>query len=256
MKSSPLPLAGTLAALLILGSANPAPGATVTLDTLDRAVTVGQTDIDPLVAPSAPGDGWFAGPHAGTLRGRATSSFELRTQWYFVFDIAALAGVAPGDIVSATLTIPQIGRLNTLSYTAPFIKLYDPNFTWDLGGSNYPVFNGGRALGAGGLPAGYPGGTYMADPLGGYNDHGLVADTSNPDVEGEFIVNGAALLATVQSWAANPADNEGFFMTYENADNIGLAFGTPTLALEVIPEPATAGLLLLGVAVLARRRRA
>ena len=82
--------------------------------------------------------------------------------------------------------------------------------------------------------AGYPGGTILADPLGGYNDHGLVRDVSNPNVEGLFVLNNAALLATVQGWAANPAENEGFFMTYQAAHNMGLAFGTPTLTIETV----------------------
>ena len=85
-------------------------------DTLTDSVMVGQDDVVSTVAPAAPGDdGWFTGTHAGTLRGRQSSQTELRTQWNFRFDIAALTGIDPADINGVTLSIPQIGRLNTTS---------------------------------------------------------------------------------------------------------------------------------------------
>ncbi|MEJ6648017.1 MAG: hypothetical protein QNL24_11930 [Akkermansiaceae bacterium] len=51
-----------------------------------------------------------------------------------------MTGIAAGDITGVTISIPQIGRLNTVAVTTNNIKLYDPNFIWDIAGSNYPVF--------------------------------------------------------------------------------------------------------------------
>ncbi|MEJ6648018.1 MAG: PEP-CTERM sorting domain-containing protein [Akkermansiaceae bacterium] len=82
-----------------------------------------------------------------------------------------------------------------------------------------------------------------------------MTDLTNNNVEGTFTVTDGALLTTVQSWATNPADNEGFFISYEAAHNIGVAFGTPTLEITYVPEPSAALLGFLGAGMLLRRRR-
>ena len=64
----------------------------------------------------------------------------------------------------------------------------------------------------------------------------------------------AALLTVVQSWAANPADNEGLLVTMVQEGYAGLAFGTPTLQLMVVPEPGTVALMLCGAGWFLRRR--
>ena len=222
----------------------------VTLNTLTESVMVGQDDIVSATAPLAPGDGWFTGTAAGTIRARDVGDNEhWRTQWNFRFDIAALAGIDPADIISATLTIPQIGRLNTVSEPGNFIKMYANTYDWsDDGSVDYPTWNRGR-IDKGGD------GTLLGT-IGGANTFGTVADTADPNVEGSFILTTiasppadtgvtyttadvAALLTAVQSWATNPADNEGFLMTYENAHAVGYAVGTPTLEVDVIPGPVT-----------------
>ena len=238
-----------------MGATAGASAATITLNTLADSVMVGEQDTAAASAPAAPGDGWFTGPHAGTIRARSTTAPnpEFRTQWNFRFDASALAGVAPGTITSATLSIPQIGRLNTVSGPGNVLNLYANTYDWDDDGSaDYPTWNRGRTDQGGD-------GFTVAASFGGADTHGTALDLSNTNVEGTFVLDTATypgLLTAVQNWATDPAANEGFLMTYQNAHNIGLAFGTPTLDIEVVPEPATGGLLLLGLALAARRRRA
>ncbi|BCX49025.1 hypothetical protein HAHE_29330 [Haloferula helveola] len=226
-----------LALLSIAALGLPASGQIV-LNSLTDSQMVGQNDSDPLLLPAAPGDGWFTGAYAGTVRQRASGNQEqLRTQWYFRFDIAALSGIQPHLIQSATLDIPQIGRLNTLT-TNNVLRIFDPNADWDDDGGNYPTWNLGREA-----PTGSPGGTLLADfGMNSYQIYGTTADQSDTNVEGVFTVDSAALLDTVKSWAADPGDNEGLFATFVQAALGGLAFGTPTLTLEVLPDGDSDGM--------------
>ena len=265
---------GTLFVVL-LGVATTAQ-ATIILNTLSESVMVGSGDTNSNVAPLAPGvhepaavgNPWFTSSFDGMLRGRATTQFQRRTQWNFRFDASALAGVDAADITAVTLSIPQIGRLNTQSYTNLAMRLYANTYDWaDDGSADYPTWNRGRTD-AGGDGVTIVGGS---NAIGTYNTFGQVTDTSNTNVEGTFIITSttgnpadgpttlttegvAALLTTVQGWATNPASNEGFLLTYQNADNMGLAFGTPTLTITTIPEPGAASLLVLGGLLLAGRR--
>lgn len=227
-----------LLAPLVATSLSVCHGAPVVIDSLTDSQMVGLNDTDPLVEPVAEGDGWFTGAYAGTVRQRSNgNAIERRTQWYFRFDIAALSGVQPHLIQSATLELPQIGRLNNLT-TNNALQVYDTNANWDDDGGNYPTWNLGREA-----PAGSPGGTLLADfGMNSYQIFGTVADTSNTDVEGIFTVDGSALLDTVKTWAADPGDNEGFLATFVQAALGGLAFGTPTLTLDVLPDGDSDGL--------------
>jgi hypothetical protein len=174
---------------------------------------------------------------------------QLRTQWNFRFDISALNGIDSSIITNATITIPQIGRLNNTSVGTNALNLYANTYDWDAAGTvNYATWNRGRT------DAGGDGYT-VAPSFGSFNTHGMVTDTSNTNVEGSFVLDSGALLTAVQSWADDPADNGGFLMTYQSATNIGLAFGTPTLVV-TIPEPSATALLGLGgLALMMRRRR-
>lgn len=239
--ASPLPTAGPLLACLValVALVSSALGDSVTLDVRSDNVLVGQADTaGGKSVPAAVGDGWFTGSYAGTVRQRAVGNQEqLRTQWYFRFDIAALAGIAADDITSATLRLPQIGRLNSNPGldTVP-LRIFDPNASWDAGGSNFPTWNLGREAPNN---TGGSGGTLLESFPDAYDAFGLAADTSDPGVEGTFTVNNAALLATVQSWASSPANNEGLLATLPGADNIGLAFAAPTIELELVPGALT-----------------
>ncbi|BCX49026.1 hypothetical protein HAHE_29340 [Haloferula helveola] len=205
--------------------------ADVTLSTLTDSQLVGQNDTDPLTAPAVPGDGWFTGPYSGTVRQRESGSNEQwRTQWYLRFDISALSGVDPGLITGATFNILQIGRLNTVT-TGNSLKVFDVNSDWDDDGGNYPTWNLGREA-----PTG-AGGTELENfGTNSYQQFGTTTDTSNPDVEGTFVVTGSALLDTVKSWASDPADNEGLLVTMINVGFAGLAFGPPTLEITVLVD--------------------
>lgn len=202
--------------------------ADLTLTSLIDSQLVGQDDTNAATAPTAPGDGWFTGAYSGTVRQRESGSNELwRTQWYFRFDISALSGVDPGLITGATLNLPQIGRLNTVT-TGNDLKVFDVNNDWDDDGGNYPTWNLGREA-----PTG-SGGTELASfGSNSYQQFGTTADTSNPDVEGTFVVANAALLDTVKSWAADPGNNEGLLVTMINVGFAGLAFDPPVLELEI-----------------------
>jgi hypothetical protein len=230
--------------------AHTAGGAVITLNTLDQSLMVGFQDTDANTAPAAVGDGWYTGPYAGTVRAAGDLGENNRTQWYFVFDISSLDGIDPGDITSVELQLPQIGRINATNNNSA-MALYDPNFTWDTGGSNYPTWNAGASTN---------GGTLLGSIANAATMFGIAMDTSNPDVEGTFTYDSAALLATVQSWATDSANNEGFLLHLTQPQGIALAFGTPSLVVTttavIIPAPAAlpAGLTLLGLAAWCRRR--
>ena len=129
---------------LTFGATALASAATITLNTLADSELVGQNDPGGATAPAAPGSGWYTSTNAGEVRQRATGNQEnLRTQWYFRFDTAALAGISSGDILSATISIPQIGRLNTLNGSAP-LELSDTNLVWNTS-TAHPAWNAGRA---------------------------------------------------------------------------------------------------------------
>lgn len=241
----------------LLFQAGESPAETITLDTRTDNILVGQADATGgSTAPLAVGDGWFTGSYAGTVRQRSAGNQEqLRTQWYFRFDASAIGAVNPADITAATLRLPQIGRLNANAGidTVP-LRIFDPNESWDGGGTNYPKWNLGREApnntGAG------AGGTLLESFADAYDTFGTgPTDISDPDVEGVFMSSSAALLATVQSWAASGANNEGFLVSFTGPDNIGLAFGNPTLEITVVPEPSAALMLFAGAGVLLRRRR-
>jgi len=211
----------------------------VTLSNLTDSVLVGQDDTTGgSTAPIVPGDGWFSGAHAGTLRQRTVGNQEtLRTQWYFRFDIADIATLNPADITGATLSLPQIGRLNGNPGNNVPLRFFDPNASWDSGGTNYPFWNLGREAPTN---TGGSGGTILETFIDAYDIFGEgPADTSNPNVEGTFTSSSAELLAMVKSWVANPADNEGVLATMPGADNIGLAFAAPTLLVEFVDGALT-----------------
>ena len=218
--------------------------ADIVLTSFTDNITVGLDDTDSNVLPSPEGDGWFTGAHAGTVRQRTTGNQEQRrTQWYFRFDISTLSAVAPGDITGASLSLPQVGRLNNLTGSSQ-LKVFDPNNDWDDDGGNYPVWNLGRETN---------GGTQLINyGATSYQTFGTTADTGNASVEGTFLVDNALLLATVQSWASNPTNNEGILVTMTSTSLSGLAFGAPTLTISTVPEPATLGLFLCGLLVLRR----
>lgn len=224
--------------------------AILTINTLAESEMVGQNDADESLAPAAPGDGWYTGAYAGTIRARAGGDGEqLRTQWYFRFDLSALDGIDPDRISAATLSLPQIGRLNNTGSTAP-MRLFDTNVDWDLDGSNYPIWNEGRES-----PTGS--GTLIENFGAIYSTFGTATDTSDTDVEGTFTTSSAALLATVKTWADDPVNDEGLLLTFAGPGSAGLAFGTPTLELTIIPAPAAlpAGLAMIGLAAARRKRR-
>ncbi|MEO6751410.1 MAG: alpha/beta hydrolase fold domain-containing protein [Chthoniobacteraceae bacterium] len=218
-----LQFARTLAILASLAlAASPAQGGTITLGTLSESTMVGLKNTNPAIAPTAPGDGWFTGAYAGTIRGRQDTSFDLRTQWNFRFNISAISGIAPGRITGVTLSIPQIGRHTATSVSQTALTLRANTYDWhaDGTGAGYPVFNGPY--------------TVAAAQFGSYDTHGQIQDRTNPNVEGTFVLDSATypeLLTVVQGWAANPAANEGFALGYFNAADTGLAFGTPTLVV-------------------------
>ena len=114
----------------------------ITLSTLEDNSLVGWSDTNSNNPPAAPGDGWFTGTYSGTVRERATTNFPLRTQWYFRFDDTALATIIAGKITSATLKLPQIGRLNTGQDDLDLV-VYDTDLTWDSNATPYPTWNAG-----------------------------------------------------------------------------------------------------------------
>lgn len=228
-----------------------ASAATITLITLSDSLLVGQNDTTGgSTAPAAPGDNWYTGAHAGIVRTRtAANNEQFRTQWYFRFDTSALSGVNAADIVSVTMYIPQIGRLNTLTDNIP-LKLYDVGSSWDDDGTNYALWNQGRPS----SEIAFGTGVELGVIDNHYNLFGTTADTSNTDVEGNFEYNTAALKSYVESWTSGGNDN-GFLLTAPGVGLSGLAFDTPYLVIETIPEPSTAVLGLSGLGVLLLRRR-
>lgn len=194
---------------------------TQTISLLSESVLVGEQDTDRSTAPLAPGKGWYTGSSAGEVRQRDSSNTEWRTQWYFRFDNLVLAPFAGDKILSASLHVPQIGRLNTQS-TSNSLRFHDVNTHWDLSsGTAYPVWNLGRET-----PTGS--GILLEDfGSSSYQQFGTTADTSNPDVEGTFTSNN--LGGTVQKWIDDPADNHGILVTMINTGLSGLAFDAPSL---------------------------
>lgn len=212
----------------LASSACPAQGSTITFGRLTESVMVGSNNRNPAIAPTAPGDGWFTGTHAGTIRGRNDTNLELRTQWNFRFGISALSGIAPENITKVTLKIPQIGRLNAISNSQPCLVLRANTYDWhaDGSGAGYPVYNGSF--------------TVAAPQFGTYNTFGQVQDTTNPNVEGTFVLDSGTypnLLTVVQGWAAGPSANEGFSLGCAYAENMALAFGSPTLVITYGQSP-------------------
>ena len=253
--TKPLRTSALLALLLACWSPDESRAATVTLNSLTDNIMVGQDDTTGgSTSPAAVGDGWFTGTYSGTLRQRSFGNNEpLRTQWYFRFDISSLLGVNPGDITSVTLSLPQIGRLNSNPGDNVPMRIFDPNASWDDDGSNYPVWNLGREAPNN---QGGSGGTILETFADAYDTFGEgPTDTSNTNVEGVFAVTDGELLTTVQSWATSGTNNEGLFASLVGADNIGLAFGAPTLVITTIPEPSGVLLLILGSGAALRRRR-
>jgi acetyl esterase/lipase len=212
-----------LSTLIGLGLATaPSRGETVTFGTLTDSVMVGANSRNPAIAPAAPGDGWFTGAHAGTIRSRKDSKLELRTLWNFRFAIDALSGIAPASISKVTLKIPQIGRHTSLSSSLAALVLRANTYDWSANGSGagYPVFNGPT--------------TIVALKFGTYNTFGRLQDRTDRNVEGTFVVDSGTypnLLTVVQGWAANSSRNEGFSLTCPYAEDTGLAFGKPTLVI-------------------------
>ncbi|MEJ6648019.1 MAG: sulfatase-like hydrolase/transferase, partial [Akkermansiaceae bacterium] len=206
---------------------------TIILSTRTESVMVGESDsVGGSTAPLAVGDGWFTGVHAGTLRQRSTTQFELRTQWYFRFDLADIATLAPEDILGVTLKLPQIGRLNGNPSDNVPMRMFDPNANWDLSGTNYPKWNLGREA-----PnhTGGSGGTLLASFPDAYDTFGEgPTDTSNVNVEGTFTSSSAALLTMVKGWVTSGTNNEGIMATLPGLGNIGLAFGDPVLEIEIV----------------------
>ncbi|GAA5494484.1 hypothetical protein Rhal01_00645 [Rubritalea halochordaticola] len=230
-----------------------ASAATITLDTLTDSITVGSTDTTGgSTAPTAPGDSWYTGDYEGSVRTRSDGNqVELRTQWYFRFDTSALAGVDAADIVSVTMYIPQVGRLNNRTDNIA-LKLYDVGSNWDDDGSAYPLWNQGRPS----SEIAHGTGAELGVIDNHYNVFGNTTDTSNPDVEGIFEYSSAPLQAYVESWQ-NGDDNDGFLLTAPNVGLTGLAFATPTLVIETaaVPEPSSVFLSISGLGFLLLRRR-
>jgi hypothetical protein len=245
---TPSPYAAIFATFFL--AAVPTLAATINLTTLADSVNVGQNDTaGGTTAPAAPGIFTSTGA-TGFVRGRATGAQEeLRTQWYFRFDTAPLVGLNPAEIVSVTLTIPQVGRLNnTLTNNVPLV-VFDVGSGWDDHGGSYPVWNQGReaTIGTGSEIGRY---ADVYDATIGFS----TATDSDAAAEGTYTFAQAELQTYVSGWLGGDA-NDGFLLTSPGGNNMGLSFGTPTLTVVTVPEPGIPLLGSLGVLCMLRRRR-
>ena len=213
----PVKLSLLIAALLAGVSAM---AGTITVNTLTADNTmVGSTDTDPFSAPLAVGGQWYSNTFSGTIRERQSSIFENRTEWYFRFDLSALSGVSSNDIQSVAINLPQIGRLNGDSKVSG-IAVYDTDLDWDMSsGTKYPTWGAGTN------------GTLVASIADAYNYFGLTADVTNDNVEGVFSASTPELKALVFGWMGDPSSNEGLLVRFTSEENIGLAFGVPSLEI-------------------------
>lgn len=154
---------------------------------------------------------------------------ELETEAQLQFD---LAGLSDAPIISATLSLHEFNKLNDVNSEDLFIAALAP-FAGDF------AFN--QAIVAGGESS--------------FGNNG--AASAGPDVDIFFNID---VTDIVTAWQANPSSNHGFRLRI-GEHFVGAAFDhdgdfKPVLTIvQAVPEPATTGLIGLGIFAIAGRRR-
>lgn len=172
-------------------------------------------------------------------RSRADASQDaLQIATFLQYD---LSGIAPFQVndpgFSAAFRIDYTQRLNTANALAIFLGR-NISGTWDSGGSNFPLHDWG-------FDDEFPG--VIAD-----DGVQLLSNvrTQNPRID-DLTVDVSGI---VSNWVNGVYANQGFVLTYDRNAYQGAGFDNPELILNLVPEPATATLLLLALAPFLCRR--
>jgi hypothetical protein len=231
----------------------PAPAATLELPPLHDAVL-----YEDAGGAQASGAGDFL------VAGRNNQGTNSRRRAVLQFDLSALPAGAAVD--SVTLRLHLTATVTTDDAT---LTLHRVNMAWTEGPGNptgnepsgVPPLTGDTTW----LHASFPGALWSAP--GG--DFVAIASASTvvTNSSGFFLWSGDAMLADVNQWLADPAQNHGWLLRtdesvpqtakrFESRDNTATAF-RPALVVEytIIPEPNTALLLVALVSWRSGRRR-
>ena len=182
------------------------------------------------------------------------------------FDLSSLSGTA---VTSATLTIRRGSYYNLTGSPAEApveVRHIVPGNAWTEGGATWQTVDGSTAwtqTGVGGPTGGpVPGtGNFVSDTVYDSFQTPEAAGNNQPlptpiDLD---------VTALVQQWVSGQLENNGLALQLANGfdansfliivPNSEQAAAGESLLLTIVPEPATLGLLLVGLGVVARRRR-
>jgi hypothetical protein len=257
---------------LTLGAATTRGGLIANVPASADATLLGGSDIgNSLAVP-----GIFVGKDPGNVK-RGLIEFDVA---------AAVPAGATIASVTLTLTVGQVAGSSggTVVNSGPVqtMSLYDEAQAWGeptntVGATSFGGHGHGAAAATGDATwntAFWSATAWNVAPGGNWTASSVdLADALVPGTTGYVASwSSPALIAEVQNWLDTPASNNGLlvkdqdeltattfraFWGAQGAINAGTPSWVPNLAIiYVVPEPGSCALLILGISVLARRRRA